>query len=102
MAVPEVPAASQRPLYGGAISAAIPDAYIDVSILREVPDHQEVFVDQATDQSLIVEILELAETPAEEAASYHFWQLADDNDAKQSSRIISVEHLSLDLFPTLP
>ncbi|KAJ3055593.1 hypothetical protein HK097_010017 [Rhizophlyctis rosea] len=109
---------TRRDLFGGAIKAFVPTSFVDIrqrppwqlrlyssiltyfcSTIREVPDHQEVLVDQSTDQSLIVEILELADCPAEEAASFHFWQLADDNDAKDASRIISVEHLPCPSWP---
>lgn len=45
------------PLFGGAMSAAIPARFVDASRFREVPDNQEVLVDPDTDQSIIVEIL---------------------------------------------
>nr|AAF29129.1 HSPC165 [Homo sapiens] len=47
------------PLFGGAFSAILPMGAIDVSDLRPVPDNQEVFCHPVTDQSLIVELLEL-------------------------------------------
>lgn len=48
---------SQRPLFGGMASMAMPSRMQDVSDFRPVPDHQEVHADGATDQSIIVEIL---------------------------------------------
>lgn len=44
------PEASWRPvaLFGGAITANIPERFIDVSDFRPVPDHQEVLVLAAT------------------------------------------------------
>ncbi|CAH1431664.1 unnamed protein product [Lactuca virosa] len=37
----------ERPLFGGAVSTTFPLRFEDVSNIREVPDHQEVFVDPA-------------------------------------------------------
>ena len=51
----------QRPLYGGAITCNLPDSYIDVSQMREIPDQQEVWVSSGTDttdSSIIFEIFE--------------------------------------------
>ena len=48
----------QVPLYGGALSVELPRSFTDASELREVPDHQEVWVDTCSDRSLIIEILE--------------------------------------------
>lgn len=47
---------SQRPLFGGMASMAMPTRMQDVSDFRPVPDHQEVHADGATDQSVIVEV----------------------------------------------
>ncbi|XWS23209.1 hypothetical protein CRYUN_Cryun29cG0101500 [Craigia yunnanensis] len=44
---------SERPLFGGAISTTFP-----LSNIRQVPDHQEVFVDPVRDESLIFELLD--------------------------------------------
>ena len=42
----------------------------------------KVFADQSTDQSFIIEILEMAEeSPDNEAAAFHFGSIAHDNDA---------------------
>lgn len=48
-----------RPLFGGAITTSIPSTFIDASTLREIPDNQEVFVDTDTDQSIIIELLQM-------------------------------------------
>ncbi|GBG74247.1 hypothetical protein CBR_g17957 [Chara braunii] len=50
---------SIKALFGGAIEMAIPNRFTDVSELREVPDHQEVYGDMNRDESIIVEILEM-------------------------------------------
>lgn len=57
-------------LYGGAMSLEIPSRLVDISAFRQVPDHQEVFADADTDQSVIVEINEYASMDHEEAFTY--------------------------------
>ncbi|EAW90065.1 RAN guanine nucleotide release factor [Homo sapiens] len=76
------------PLFGGAFSAILPMGAIDVSDLRPVPDNQEVFCHPVTDQSLIVELLELqAHVRGEAAARYHF----EDVGGVQGARAVHVE-----------
>ncbi|XP_004604895.1 ran guanine nucleotide release factor isoform X1 [Sorex araneus] len=76
------------PLFGGAFSATLPAGAIDVSDLRPVPDNQEVFCHRVTDQSLIVELLELqAHVQGEAAARYHF----EDVGGVQEARVVHVE-----------
>ncbi|KAJ3599912.1 hypothetical protein NHX12_033866 [Muraenolepis orangiensis] len=71
-----------RPLFGGAMSARIPNGAKDVSDLREVPDNQEVFAHRHTDQSLVVELLEFqGQVEDRDAARYHFEDLAGSNGA---------------------
>ncbi|KAL8404590.1 hypothetical protein RB594_009446 [Gaeumannomyces avenae] len=45
-------------LFGGALSSEIPEQFADVSQIRQVPDHQEVFIDKDGFTSIIVEITE--------------------------------------------
>ncbi|KAI9372045.1 hypothetical protein BJX61DRAFT_468100 [Aspergillus egyptiacus] len=45
-------------LYGGAIRAVIPQGWLDASNLRQVPDHQELFLSPTTLSTLIFEINE--------------------------------------------
>jgi hypothetical protein len=46
-------------LFGGAIRiASLPSRFKDLSDFRQVPDHQEVFSDPESDQTVIVEINE--------------------------------------------
>jgi len=47
-----------RELYGGAIVVALPSDSIDASDLRQIPDHQEVFLREKTLTSIIFEINE--------------------------------------------
>eukprot|EP01147_Barroeca_monosierra_P003524 gene3524-6142_t len=71
-----------RQLFGGAMSIEIPRRFVDVSQFREVPDNQEVFADGSTDQSFIIELLELAQdTPNDQAAKFHFNVIAAEGAA---------------------
>ncbi|KAL6239128.1 hypothetical protein BDW75DRAFT_227476 [Aspergillus navahoensis] len=45
-------------LYGGAIKAIIPERWLDASSLRQIPDHQELFLSPTTLSNLIFEINE--------------------------------------------
>lgn len=54
-----------RELFGGALSIKVPKDFKDVSAFRQVPDHQEVFVSNDSDDSLIVELLETPSEPIE-------------------------------------
>nr|XP_004663210.2 ran guanine nucleotide release factor [Jaculus jaculus] len=84
------------PLFGGAFSAILPPGAIDVSDLRPVPDNQEVFCHPVTDQSLIVELLELqAHVLGEAAALYHFEDVGGVQGAR-SVHVESVQPLSLE------
>ncbi|XP_047391002.1 ran guanine nucleotide release factor-like [Sciurus carolinensis] len=76
------------PLFGGAFSSILFPGAIDVSDFRPVPDNQEVFCYPVTDQSLIVELLELqAHVRGEVAAQYHF----EDIGRVQGARAVQVE-----------
>ncbi|KAF9134947.1 hypothetical protein BGX30_011711 [Mortierella sp. GBA39] len=93
----------QQELYGGAITINLPSKFGTISHVREVPDHQEVFVNVDEDQSVIVEILELAaEASDDNCAAFHFQQLAEDNDAEDASIIQSVSVLNNAELPTWP
>ncbi|XP_059197279.1 ran guanine nucleotide release factor [Centropristis striata] len=71
-----------HPLFGGALSAVLPHSAKDVSELREIPDNQEVFAHQHTDQSLIVELVEYqGQVADQDAARYHFEDIAGSNKA---------------------
>lgn len=84
------------PLFGGAFSAILPRGAIDVSDLRPVPDNQEVFCHPVTDQSLIIELLELqAHVQGEAAARYHFEDVGGVQGAR-SVHVLSVQPLCLE------
>ncbi|KAJ0677627.1 putative ran-interacting Mog1 protein [Helianthus annuus] len=55
----------------------------DVSNIREVPDHQEVFVDPARDESLIIELLEMKhDVPDDGSATWFLQDLASEQGAE--------------------
>ncbi|KAK9764838.1 hypothetical protein K7432_007345 [Basidiobolus ranarum] len=94
---------ANKELFGGAITTYIPSSFIDISQLREVPDNQEVYVDTDTDQSIIVELLELVEEASdEECAKYHFKQIAEHNDASSENEVVKLVTLSEAEVPNLP
>ncbi|ORX46477.1 Mog1p/PsbP-like protein [Hesseltinella vesiculosa] len=93
---------NRQPLFGGAMSTTVKASYLDASQIRQIPDNQEVFIDMNTQQSLIIELLEKVEHLNEEAARFHFEQIAEHNHASSYS-IKSVEHESVDVAaPHLP
>ncbi|KAF2031861.1 Mog1p/PsbP-like protein [Setomelanomma holmii] len=69
---------TNTPLYGGAITVHLPSAYADTSQIREVPDHQEVYLDTNGYSSVVIEILEYVHKNSnDEALQYHFADLVD-------------------------
>ncbi|KAI1760918.1 Mog1p/PsbP-like protein [Hypoxylon sp. FL1150] len=46
------------PLYGGALIADLPATFADVSVIRQVPDNQEVYIDKDGFTSIIFDITE--------------------------------------------
>ncbi|KAK5057552.1 hypothetical protein LTR84_011552 [Exophiala bonariae] len=52
-----------RELYGGAITVELPTDLIDSSDIRQIPDHQEVFLSRETLTSIIIEINNYVEAP---------------------------------------
>ncbi|GJN02702.1 hypothetical protein PR202_ga20080 [Eleusine coracana subsp. coracana] len=79
-----------RPLFGGAISTTFPVRFQDVSDIRQVPDHQEVFVDPARDESLIFELLDLkGEVDDTGSALWFLRDIANEQDAGDN---MVVEH----------
>ncbi|KAF7585317.1 hypothetical protein BBP40_011240, partial [Aspergillus hancockii] len=86
-----------RDFYGSAIKGLIPQGWLDASDLREVPDHQEVYLSPTTLTTQITEINQRVETPEtsstnlptlpnpnptndEHAALYHVHDLTDPTD----------------------
>lgn len=99
---------SQQALFGGALSVGVPTAWRDVSTVRPIPDHQEVYQDctyakdhpgknsrnslKGTGGMLVVEILDREESVRDEDAAKFFWQdLADANGGDQSEIDVDAE-----------
>ena len=60
-------------LFGGALSCDLPDFFVDGSRFRDVPDHQEVFVDTTElGRSLIIEIVDEEVHITNSAAAEYF------------------------------
>ncbi|EGG18397.1 Ran GTPase binding protein [Cavenderia fasciculata] len=79
----------KKGLYGGAMEIEIPTRFIDVSQFRQVPDHQEVFVDETSDQSVIIELLERqSHIEDNKSASFHFDTISDESDIPADGRIV--------------
>ncbi|EOA35735.1 hypothetical protein CARUB_v10020969mg [Capsella rubella] len=98
---------SVRPLFGGAISTAFPQRFEDVSNIRQVPDHQEVFVDPSRDESLIFELLDFkTEVGDIGSASWFLNDLASEQDAEgfqliEQSEVIEAPGLSYRNIPAV-
>lgn len=83
----------KQELYGGAIVTVIPEGFLDASILREVPDTQEVFVNSredseenkfndglGTNESVIIDLLQAVDEPNDrEALSVHIQEITSMN-----------------------
>ncbi|KAI4098993.1 MAG: hypothetical protein LQ339_006186 [Xanthoria mediterranea] len=85
-------------LFGGAITANLPASYADVSNIREVPDHQEIYLDASGFSSIIVEIAERVSQPPtdQEALEFHFHDIVDEHD---TGRIWQTDVAHLPHFP---
>lgn len=94
---------ASRELYGGAITVQLPTDVVDASDLRQVPDHQEVFLSDKTLTSIIFEINEYQQplpttsessnntaSADEAAASYHLNDIIDAADRLSDSGIHTV------------
>ncbi|XP_027154530.1 ran guanine nucleotide release factor [Coffea eugenioides] len=98
---------AERPLFGGAISIAFPLRFQDVSNIRQVPDHQEVFVDPARDESLIFELLDFKADVADNGSATWFLQdLAAEQNAEgatviEQSGVFQADGLQFGDMPTI-
>ncbi|KAF9888358.1 hypothetical protein FE257_008791 [Aspergillus nanangensis] len=100
--------------YGGAIKGTIPQDWIDASTLREIPDHQELFLSPTTLSSQIIEVNQYV--PADEAADapiqhlsttsldpavrYHIHDLCDPGDKWES--ITAADQVTMARMPNVP
>ena len=81
-------------LYGGAITCSLPSQRVDISEVRQVPDHQEVFAHPNTDQSIMIELLEYQNVASgEEAVRVHYQEISQAN---KSSETVILSHEAVD------
>lgn len=81
-----------RNLFGGAIQAHVPPEFADVSLLRQVPDNQEVFAHPDSDSSVIFELLESVENVATNDAAlavFHWRNLACEAEASETELLLA-------------
>ncbi|KAF2660613.1 Mog1p/PsbP-like protein [Lophiostoma macrostomum CBS 122681] len=89
------------PLYGGAITVDLPAGFGDASTIRQIPDHQEVYLDGNGYASLVVDILEYQDKPTdEEALQYHFQDLIDGTG--DSTNVLNQGKASMDNMGNKP
>ncbi|KAJ7532864.1 hypothetical protein O6H91_13G023100 [Diphasiastrum complanatum] len=92
----------EQPLFGGAIRCTFPLRFKDVSIIREVPNNQEVFADLNRDESIIVELLEMKhEVSNQESALWFLQDLANEQDASQDLVVERLNSIPLNEVPYL-
>ncbi|KAN0012410.1 hypothetical protein ACTFIU_007711 [Dictyostelium citrinum] len=79
----------KRQLYGGAIEIDIPKRFIDVTSYRHIPDHQELFSDEKSDQSVIIELNEIQDhIPNANAIKHHYEVLVEDAGISTDKSVI--------------
>jgi len=80
----------------------LPSRFVELRKFRAVPDHQEVFADASTDQSIIIEINEYQSSVTDEkAAKYFLDDLAEVNEAK-TNVLLQTAPLSPKEMPHIP
>ncbi|SMN20665.1 similar to Saccharomyces cerevisiae YJR074W MOG1 Conserved nuclear protein that interacts with GTP-Gsp1p [Maudiozyma saulgeensis] len=94
-------------LYGGAITTVIPGGFLDASLVREIPDTQEVFVNSrkpgedkdfndglAFNESIIVDLLQRVDAASDkDALDLHIKEIASLNQSDEL-RIAKYESLT--------
>ncbi|PWY64951.1 Mog1p/PsbP-like protein, partial [Aspergillus eucalypticola CBS 122712] len=80
------PTYTPQPLYGGAIKGLIPKGWLDASNLRQIPDHQELYLSPTTLSTLIYEINEyVPDSTSQETLSKHSELFASATSASTST-----------------
>ncbi|KAL8740834.1 MAG: hypothetical protein Q9190_006500 [Brigantiaea leucoxantha] len=85
-------------LFGEAITVNIPNEYSDVSDIRQVPDHQEVYLSTTGFTSIIVEIAERVSHPPtdHDALKFHFEDIVLNED---TGKVWRIDDAPLPKFP---
>lgn len=86
-------ASKSVPLWGGALTCSLPEDAGDISAIREVPDHQEVWV-LPGDQSVIFELLERQDVSDSDAPSFFWDDLMDTNDTAKEDGEITLQEVA--------
>lgn len=99
-------------LFGGALTVSLPSTFTDVSQIRQVPDHQEVWIDNAGFSSVVIDILERVtvaassslsnpEDPDAAALKHHLHDIvaSDGSSDAENTTILSIAELSFPRFP---
>ena len=87
-------------LFGGAIQVKIPNTFDDISTVRQVPDHQEVFVDKNSETSIIIELLAHDDKiDNSNIMAYYFEDLANSNESIENNVLFSEMIIDQDFFP---
>jgi hypothetical protein len=68
------------PLYGGSLVSTLPSSFKDVSLFRQVPDSQEVFVDETSADSMVFDLLEQQKGDIREASKVHLDEISSLNN----------------------
>lgn len=90
---------NERELFGGALTALVPTSFADASQFRQVPDTQEVFVDDGpAEESLIFDILEKISDADDSAIKTHFGEIVAINGG--ASEILTSGQLQGANYPT--
>ncbi|XP_065656039.1 ran guanine nucleotide release factor isoform X3 [Hydra vulgaris] len=82
----------EKLLFGGALSCFIPKNSQDASMIRDIPDNQEVFLHASNEQSIMIDIVEYQAVEGEESARYYFEDLASLNDSSEN-KVLCVEKI---------
>ncbi|KAF5737584.1 ran guanine nucleotide release factor [Tripterygium wilfordii] len=90
---------TERHLFGGAITSTLPIRFQDLSNVRQVPDHQEVFVDPARDESLIIELLDFKHEVGDVGSAA--WFLQDLANEQEAEGFTMIEHSGVVEVPGL-
>lgn len=85
-------------LYGGALSSIVPAQFADASLFRQIPDNQEVFVDDATDDSMVFDILEKQDGDIKQASRVHLEEISSLNNVS-GYKELHFEPVSIEALP---
>merc|ERR1719242_2605010 len=86
----------EKPLWGGHMRISIPVGFVDVSNLRNIPNHQELYTDASKDQSLSLELLGKVDEEDDKAGKYHFDEIARANDCLGNTTFVEEGIIKVD------